>query len=88
VSELQALLTGWLTELAAALPFGFAFGVGMAAVLVTLTLALAFLKQGLVKWLRRAVPYVQLASAILIVLAGAYVISYWLLSGNGGVLSR
>jgi cytochrome c-type biogenesis protein len=39
-------------------------------------------------WLRRAVPYVQLASAILIVLAGAYVISYWLLSGNGGVLSR
>ena len=66
----------------------FGFGVGMAAVLVTLTLALAFLKQGLVKWLRRAVPYVQLASAILIVLAGAYVISYWLLLGNGGVVSR
>jgi cytochrome c-type biogenesis protein len=66
----------------------FGFGVGMAAVLVTLTLALAFLKQGLVKWLRRAVPYVQLASAILIVLAGAYVISYWLLSGNGGIMSR
>jgi cytochrome c-type biogenesis protein len=66
----------------------FGFGVGMAAVLVTLTLALAFLKQGLVKWLRRAVPYVQLASAILIVLAGAYVISYWLLSGNGGIVSR
>jgi len=66
----------------------FGFGVGMAAVLVTLTLALAFLKQGLVKWLRRAVPYVQIASAILIVLAGAYVISYWLPSGNGGVVSR
>jgi cytochrome c-type biogenesis protein len=31
VSELQALLTGWLTELAAVLPFGFAFGVGMVA---------------------------------------------------------
>jgi cytochrome c-type biogenesis protein len=31
VSELQALLTGWLTELAAVLPFGFAFGVGMMA---------------------------------------------------------
>jgi cytochrome c-type biogenesis protein len=66
----------------------FGFGVGMAAVLVTLTLALAFVKQGLVKWLRRAVPYVQLASAVLIVLAGAYVISYWLLSGNGGIVSR
>jgi cytochrome c biogenesis protein CcdA len=32
VSELQALLTDWLTELAAVLPFGFAFGVGMVAV--------------------------------------------------------
>ena len=31
MSELQALLTGWLTELAAVLPFGFAFGVGMVA---------------------------------------------------------
>jgi hypothetical protein len=31
VSELQALVTSWLTELAAVLPFGFAFGVGMVA---------------------------------------------------------
>ncbi len=31
MSELQALLTGWLTELAAVLPFGFAFGVGVVA---------------------------------------------------------
>jgi cytochrome c-type biogenesis protein len=59
----------------------------MAAVLMTLTLALAFIKQGLVKWLRKAVPYVQLASALLLVLAGAYVVFYWLSSGSGGVLS-
>jgi hypothetical protein len=32
------------------------------------------------------VPYVRLASAILLVLAGAYVILYWLSSGSGGVL--
>lgn len=88
MSQLQALLAGWLTELAAVLPFGFAFGVGMvAAVLVTLTLALAFFKQGLIKWLRKAVPYVQLVSAVLLVLAGAYVIFYWLSSASGGVLS-
>ena len=31
MSELQALVTSWLTELAAVLPFGFAFGVGMVA---------------------------------------------------------
>jgi cytochrome c-type biogenesis protein len=65
----------------------FGFGLGMAAVLVTLTLAIAFFKQGLLKWLRKAVPYVQFASAVLLVLAGAYVISYWLSSGSGGVLS-
>jgi cytochrome c-type biogenesis protein len=64
----------------------FGFGLGMAVVLVTLTLALAFFKQGLVGWLRRAVPYVRLASAVLLVLAGAYVIFYWLSSGGGGVL--
>jgi cytochrome c-type biogenesis protein len=63
------------------------FGLSMAAVLMTLTLALAFFKQGLVKWLRKAVPYVQLASAVLLVLAGAYLIFYWLSSGSGGVLS-
>ena len=65
----------------------FGFALGMATVLVTLTLALAFFKQGLVKWLRKAVPYVRLASAVLLVLAGAYVIFYWLSSGSGGVLS-
>jgi cytochrome c-type biogenesis protein len=59
----------------------------MAAVLVTLTLALAFFKQGLVRWLRNAVPYVRLVSAVLLVVAGAYVIFYWLSSGSGGVLS-
>jgi cytochrome c-type biogenesis protein len=64
----------------------FGFGLGMAAVFVTLTLALAFFKQGLVKWLRQAVPYVRLASAALLVLAGAYVILYWLPSGSGAVL--
>jgi cytochrome c-type biogenesis protein len=64
----------------------FGFGLGMAAVLVTLTLALAFFKQGLVTWLRKAVPYVRIASAILLVLAGMYVIFYWLSSGSGGVL--
>jgi cytochrome c-type biogenesis protein len=64
------------------------FALGMAAVLVTLTLALASFKKGLVKWLRKVVPYVQLASAVFLVLAGVYVISYWLSSGSRGVLAR
>ncbi len=62
------------------------FGLGMAAVLMVLTLALAFFKQGLVKWLRNAVSYVQLASAVLLMLAGAYIIYYWLTSVGGAIL--
>jgi cytochrome c-type biogenesis protein len=53
------------------------YGLGMGSVLVTLTLALAFFKEGLIKRLRGALPYVQTASAILLILAGAYVVFYW-----------
>ena len=53
------------------------YGLGMASVLVALTVALAFFKEGLLKWLRGALPYVQEASVILLILAGAYVIFYW-----------
>lgn len=62
------------------------FGLGMASVLVALTLALALFKQGLVTRLRKAMPYVRLASAALLVVAGAYVIYYWLSYGNGSAL--
>ena len=62
------------------------FGLGMASVLMVLTVALAFFKQGLVKRLRGAVRYVQLASAALLVLAGAYIVYYWLSSGGGATL--
>lgn len=62
------------------------FALGMAAVLVTLTLALAFFKQGLLKRLRGVVPYVRLVSALLLVLAGAYILYYWISSGSGATL--
>jgi len=53
------------------------YGLGMASVLMSLTLALAFFKEGLIKRLRGALPYVQTASAVLLILAGAYVVFYW-----------
>ena len=62
------------------------FALGKASVLVALTLALALFKQGLVTRLRKAVPYVQLASAVLLMLAGAYVLYYWLSYGSSYVL--
>jgi cytochrome c biogenesis protein CcdA len=55
----------------------FGYSLGMASVFVVLTLALAFCKQGMVARLRKVVPYVQLASAVLLVLAGAYIVFYW-----------
>ncbi len=58
------------------------YALGMASVILALTLALAFFKQGLVKWLRGAMPYVQLASAALLVLAGVYLI-LWTPTLNG-----
>lgn len=53
------------------------YGLGMASVLVALTLALALFKGGVVARIKSAVPYVRLASAVLLVLAGAYMIFYW-----------
>ncbi len=53
------------------------YGLGMTSVLLVLTLALALLKRGVVSRLRGLVPYVQILSAALLVVAGAYVILYW-----------
>jgi cytochrome c biogenesis protein CcdA len=53
------------------------YGLGMTLVLLTLTLALALLKRGVVSQLRGVVPYVQILSAALLVLAGAYIVFYW-----------
>ena len=60
------------------------YGLGMASVLVALTVALAFFKEGLVKWRRGTLPYVQTASALLLMLAGAYVVFYWWTAQNVG----
>jgi cytochrome c-type biogenesis protein len=54
------------------------YALGMASVIVTLTLALAFFKSGLIAWFGRAMPHVRLASAILLLGAGVYLILYWL----------
>ena len=53
------------------------YALGMASVVVVLTLALALFKGNLLTRVRKAVPYVQSASAVLLVLAGAYVLYYW-----------
>ena len=53
------------------------YGLGMTSVLLVLTLALALFKRSVVSRLRGVVPYVQILSATLLVLAGAYIVLYW-----------
>lgn len=49
------------------------YALGMATVVVALTVAL-----GLVGALRRIIPYVQAASAVLLIVAGSTIVLYWL----------
>jgi len=60
------------------------YGLGMASVLLILTLALALFKAGVVSRLRSVVPYVRIVSAVLLVVAGGYIIYYWLPVLTGG----
>ncbi len=53
------------------------YGLGMASVVITLTLAIALVKAGVVTALRRAMPYVQTAAAMLLVVAGGSIVLYW-----------
>ena len=83
-----AVVAGGITANGAASGTGqfFSYALGMASVLVVLTLALALFKQGLVTRLRKLAPYVQTASAVLLVLAGAYIVFYWWSARSGAVL--
>ena len=60
----------------------FLYALGMGLVIMILTLGMAFFKGAMVKGLRKALPYVQPIGAWLMVVAGAYIIFYWLTLGN------
>lgn len=53
-----------------------AYALGMALTLMALTLAIALARQGLVRWLRGALPYINRIAGVLLVLAGAYMAYY------------
>lgn len=62
------------------------YGLGMGFVITVLTLSLALFQQTLVDRMRSAVRYVGPVSAVLMLVAGAYIIYYWLTLG--GLLQR
>ncbi len=59
-----------------------AYALGMTFIFAVLTLSVALFKGAVIKWMRVALPYVQSTSAVMLLLAGAYLIFYWLTVGG------
>ncbi len=58
------------------------YALGMGLVISGLTLSVAFFKQTVLRYARKALPYVQPASTLLLLVAGAYIVYYWLTLGG------
>jgi cytochrome c biogenesis protein CcdA len=53
-----------------------AYALGMTLVLLAVTVSLGMARQGVVRWLRKALPHINRVSGLLMVLAGAYLAHY------------
>lgn len=60
----------------------FLFALGMGLVIMVLTLGIAFFRGAMVGGLRKALPYIQPIGYWLMVLAGTYIVFYWLTIGG------
>ena len=58
------------------------FALGMGMVIMALTLGMAFFKTAMVGALRKALPYIQPVGSWLMVIAGTYIVFYWLTIGG------
>ena len=58
------------------------YGLGMGVVIMALTLGMALFKGAMTGFLRRALPYIQPISAGLMLVAGSYIVFYWLTLGG------
>ena len=60
----------------------FLYALGMGLVIIALTLGIAFARGAMVGALRKALPYIQPIGSWLMVVAGAYIVFYWLTIGG------
>jgi cytochrome c biogenesis protein CcdA len=60
-----------------------AYGAGMAVVVTALALAAAFLREGLGRGLKRALPHMSRIAGLLLIVAGGYLAYYWYRVGFG-----
>ena len=58
------------------------YGLGMGAVILTLTLSMAIFKGAMVGALRKLLPFIQPINAAVMILAGSYIVFYWLTLGR------
>jgi cytochrome c biogenesis protein CcdA len=58
------------------------FALGMGFVIMLVTFGTAFFKGGVERWLARVTPVIDRLSGALLVLAGGYILYYWLVVGN------
>lgn len=91
IASLSCTLPIFLTVVGSALTVGgvvlaatefVLYALGMGLVITALTLSTALFKATLVQKVRRVLPYVQPASIVLLLLAGIYIIYYWLTQGD------
>lgn len=58
------------------------YGLGMGSVILALTLGMALFKGAVTAGLRRALPHAGAISAVLLLLAGTFIVYYWLTLGE------
>ena len=54
----------------------------MGLIIVLLTLSIALFKEAIIGIMRKTLPYMQPLSAALMILAGTYIVFYWLTIGG------
>ena len=72
------LASGWLDTIGQFV----LYALGMGSVILALTLGMAVARTVLLRWMRAALPYVGIVGAWLMVLAGTYIVFYWLTLGD------
>jgi cytochrome c-type biogenesis protein len=70
------------TDLVSGVLLFLVYGLGMSLVLLVVTLALAFGKQRMVGWLRRSARSINRVSGVILLLAGAYIVWFWVANLN------
>lgn len=58
------------------------YALGMGFVIVVMTMALSMFKSSIVIWLKKFIPYTYPVSALFMILAGSYIVFYWLTWGG------